>query len=266
MKTLDSKTLISLVLLSLKRHKILSLFSFILILVPIEIVGFMKKPVFVANSTVLIKQNNYQTSSIGKRVYTPRSLGIQMTILKSRFLAAHVVDNLPKRTLRDLEENSEYMDYKINIMNFLRQRIGKSPIVVWRFLFVSRLPLFGWKQRTLILGTFQISKILEELNRFRHNIRIQGVVDPQKLKDFDLVKYALENRIHSIVISLKDRRGTLPIQNILACKMHGINVMEWATFCEKNMNMIDIMNINPSHLVLGDGFQRNRMTIVIKEY
>ena len=137
-------------------------------------------------------------------------------------------------------------------------------IVVWRFLFVSRLPLFGWKQRTLILGTFQISKILEELNRFRHNIRIQGVVDPQKLKDFDLVKYALENRIHSIVISLKDRRGTLPIQNILACKMHGINVMEWATFCEKNMNMIDIMNINPSHLVLGDGFQRNRMTIVIK--
>ena len=114
MKTLDSKTLISLVLLSLKRHKILSLFSFILILVPIEIVGFMKKPVFVANSTVLIKQNNYQTSSIGKRVYTPRSLGIQMTILKSRFLATHVVDNLPKRTLRDLEENSEYMDYKIN--------------------------------------------------------------------------------------------------------------------------------------------------------
>ncbi|MHB1926796.1 MAG: TIGR03013 family XrtA/PEP-CTERM system glycosyltransferase [Leptospirillum sp.] len=137
-------------------------------------------------------------------------------------------------------------------------------IVAWRRFVVLRLPFVGWKRRTLILGTFQISRILEELNKFRHNIRIHGVVDARKLKEFDLVDYAIEHRIHSIVISLKDRRGTLPIHNILACKMHGIDVMEWATFYEKNTNKIDIMNINPSHLILGDGFQRNRLTVVIK--
>ncbi|MHB1286451.1 MAG: TIGR03013 family XrtA/PEP-CTERM system glycosyltransferase [Leptospirales bacterium] len=137
-------------------------------------------------------------------------------------------------------------------------------ITGWRKFVVSRMPVMGWKRRTLILGTFQISKIFDELNKFRHNIRIHGVIDAQKLKDFDLVQYALENRIHSIVISIKDRRGTLPIQNILECKMHGIDVMEWATFYEKNTNKIDIMNINPSHLILGDGFQKNRVTVVIK--
>uniref|UniRef100_A0A7C3QX76 TIGR03013 family PEP-CTERM/XrtA system glycosyltransferase n=1 Tax=Leptospirillum ferriphilum TaxID=178606 RepID=A0A7C3QX76_9BACT len=137
-------------------------------------------------------------------------------------------------------------------------------IVAWRRFVVLRLPFVGWKRRTLILGTFQISRIFEELNKFRHNIRIHGVVDARKLKEFDLVNYAIEHRIHSIVISLKDRRGTLPIHNILACKMHGIDVMEWATFYEKNTNKIDIMNINPSHLILGDGFQRNRLTVVVK--
>jgi len=137
-------------------------------------------------------------------------------------------------------------------------------IVAWRRFVVLRLPFVGWKRRTLILGTFQISRIFEELNKFRHNIRIHGVVDARKLKEFDLVDYAIEHRIHSIVISLKDRRGTLPIHNILACKMHGIDVMEWATFYEKNTNKIDIMNINPSHLILGDGFQRNRLTVVVK--
>ncbi len=137
-------------------------------------------------------------------------------------------------------------------------------IISWRRLVVLRLPSLGWKRRTLILGTFQIAKIFEELNKFRHDIRIHAVIDAQKLKDFDLVQYAVDHKIHSIVISMKDRRGTLPIHNILACKMHGIDVMEWATFYEKNTNKIDIMNINPSNLILGDGFQKNRVTVVIK--
>ena len=134
----------------------------------------------------------------------------------------------------------------------------------WRWVLVLRLPVHEWKRSTLILGTGQIARIFEELNRFRHNIRIQAVVDAQKIKEMNLARYALENKIHSIVISLKDRRGTLPIHEILACKMNGIEVMEWPTFYEKNMNKIDIMNVNPSHLILGDGFQRNRITVVIK--
>ena len=137
-------------------------------------------------------------------------------------------------------------------------------VALWRWVLVLRLPVHEWKRSTLILGTGQIARIFEELNRFRHNIRIQAVVDAQRIKEMNLAHYALEHKIHSIVISLKDRRGTLPIHEILACKMNGIEVMEWPTFYEKNMNKIDIMNVNPSHLILGDGFQRNRITVVIK--
>ena len=139
-------------------------------------------------------------------------------------------------------------------------------VAFWRWVLVQRLPVHEWKRSTLILGTGQIARIFEELNRFRHNIRIQAVVDAQKIKEMNLARYALDHKIHSIVISLKDRRGTLPIHEILECKMNGIEVMEWPTFYEKNMNKIDIMNVNPSHLILGDGFQKNRITVVVKGF
>jgi len=137
-------------------------------------------------------------------------------------------------------------------------------IILWRLFLLPHIPIFRWQERTLILGTFQLPKIFEELNRFRHNITIQGVISPQGLMEFDLLGYAMENKIHSIVISLKDRRGTLPIQTILKCKMNGIDVVEWGTFYERNTNKIDIMNINPSHLIMSDGFQKKHLTLFLK--
>jgi sugar transferase (PEP-CTERM system associated) len=142
--------------------------------------------------------------------------------------------------------------------------VSFTGIVIWRLFLLPHIPIFRWQQRTLILGTFQLPKIFEELNRFRHNITIQGVISHEGLMEFDLLGYALEHKIHSIVISIKDRRGTLPIQSILKCKMSGIDVIEWGTFYERNTNKIDIMNINPSHLILSDGFQKKHLTLFLK--
>ncbi len=130
MHTLDARTIIALTLLSIRRHKFVTFLTFILLLVPITIVGMMKKPVYVSKATVLIKQNNYATSSLGNHVYTPRSLGIQLAILKSQYLAGKVIDALPEKTLRDLEENTEYTDYQEKVINLIRTTIGKSPIVM----------------------------------------------------------------------------------------------------------------------------------------
>ena len=103
MQSLDLKTLLSLLWLSVRRYKILAVLTFFLILTPAVLVGMTKKPVYVAKATVLIKENNYASSSLGNHLHTPRSLGIQFAILKSQYLAGRVVDNLPKDTLRDLE-------------------------------------------------------------------------------------------------------------------------------------------------------------------
>lgn len=130
MRTLDAKTIIALTLLSIRRHKFITFLTFFLLLTPIVVVGMMKKPVYVAKATVLIKQSNYATSSLGNHLYTPRSLGIQLAILKSQYLAGKVINALSKKTLRDLEENTEYTDYQEKVVNLIRTTLGKSPIVM----------------------------------------------------------------------------------------------------------------------------------------
>ena len=130
MQSLDLKTLLSLVWLSVRRYKIVAILTFFLILTPAVLVGMTKKPLYVAKATVLIKENNYASSSLGNHLHTPRSLGIQFAILKSQYLAGRVVGNLPKDTLRDLEEHAEYNDIQGKLINLIRTTLGKAPIVV----------------------------------------------------------------------------------------------------------------------------------------
>ena len=130
MQSLDLKTLLSLAWLAVRRYKVLAILTFFLILAPAIVVGLKKKPVYVAKATVLIKENNYPSSDLGNHLHTPRGLGIQFAILKSQYLAVRVVDNLPKDTLRDLEEHAEYADIQGKIINVIRTTLGKSPIVV----------------------------------------------------------------------------------------------------------------------------------------
>ena len=130
MQSLDLKTLLSLVWLSVRRYKLLAVLTFFLILIPAFFIGMTKKPVYVAKATVLIKENNYASSDLGNHLHTTRGLGIQFAILKSQYLASRVVDNLPKDTLRDLEEHAEYNDFQGKLINLIRTTLGKAPIVI----------------------------------------------------------------------------------------------------------------------------------------
>lgn len=129
MNSFEPKTLITLAILGLRRHKFISIFTFFLFLIPVVAVGLMKKPIYISKATVYLKANNYSTSALGNRVHPPRSLGIQLAILKSAYLASKVVQALPESTLRDLEANAEYTDYETKALNLIRTTLGKSPIV-----------------------------------------------------------------------------------------------------------------------------------------
>lgn len=129
MNVFEPKILLALALLGLKRHKLISILTFFLILIPVAIVGLEKKPVYASKAIVYLKANNYSTSSLDSRVHPPRSLGIQLAILKSAYLSSKVVASLPDKTLRDLEVNAEYTNYEAKILNLMRSALGKPPII-----------------------------------------------------------------------------------------------------------------------------------------
>ncbi len=60
--------------------------------------------------------------------------------------------------------------------------------------------------------------------------------------------------IDKIVIALSDRRGTLPMEILLNCKLRGINVEDVATFYEQVSGKIMLENLRPSWLVFSEDF------------
>jgi sugar transferase (PEP-CTERM system associated) len=63
-----------------------------------------------------------------------------------------------------------------------------------------------------------------------------------------------ENDIHEIVVAVDDRRGVLPMKDLLACRVSGVAVVSLADFFEREAGKIMLGVLDPSVLVFGDGF------------
>jgi sugar transferase (PEP-CTERM system associated) len=60
--------------------------------------------------------------------------------------------------------------------------------------------------------------------------------------------------IDELVIALDDERLQIPVDDILACKLEGVRVIDFLTFFEKHSGEIRLDMVRPSWLYLSDGF------------
>jgi sugar transferase (PEP-CTERM system associated) len=67
------------------------------------------------------------------------------------------------------------------------------------------------------------------------------------------------------VVALEDRRG-LPVSQLLRCKIDGINVIDYQTFCERETCRLDLDELRPSWLIFGTGFTRGIVTDLLKRF
>ena len=81
------------------------------------------------------------------------------------------------------------------------------------------------------------------------NPRVVGTIDELPL----LLKHLNARRV--IVVALDDRRGKLPIDLLLRCRIQGIRVEEGASVLERLTGQIPIKNLRPSWLVFSPGFR-----------
>ncbi|MEE4301647.1 MAG: TIGR03013 family XrtA/PEP-CTERM system glycosyltransferase [Pseudomonadales bacterium] len=83
----------------------------------------------------------------------------------------------------------------------------------------------------------------------RHDLRQQGLLELCTSLDVD-----------EIVIAQDDRRGgatgSMPIQALLECRMHGVNTIELPEFVEREAGRIDVDALRPSWLLFSEGFAR----------
>jgi sugar transferase (PEP-CTERM system associated) len=78
------------------------------------------------------------------------------------------------------------------------------------------------------------------------------------MSDFSLVSYANEHKIDEIVLAVDDRRvGGLPTDELVDCRMSGIEILDLPTFFERKTGKILINALNPSWLYLSEGFRES---------
>jgi len=61
--------------------------------------------------------------------------------------------------------------------------------------------------------------------------------------------------VHRVIVAMPDRRGTLPVQELLSLRLNGVKVEEAASWLEKMSGRIEVDQLYPSWLIFAEGFR-----------
>jgi len=79
-----------------------------------------------------------------------------------------------------------------------------------------------------------------------------------------LINYVADNQVDQIVLAADERRKGLPVQDLLDCKMSGIEVIDLPSFFERETGQIRLDILQPSWLFLSEGFGVSAFRLVKK--
>lgn len=135
------------------------------------------------------------------------------------------------------------------------------------FVRLGNIQLF--KRRVIVLGTAApAAEVLAlEQSGLSGRFRCIGFVaaeNEENLIDCDKTVrlsdqeplFALADRMGAseIVVALKERRSRLPLDELLQCRLRGIQVSQFSTFMERETGKVELESLNPSWLIFADGF------------
>lgn len=69
-----------------------------------------------------------------------------------------------------------------------------------------------------------------------------------------LPEIAQRFNVDDIVVALEDRRLALPMDELLDCRLHGVTVLNFSTFMERQTGQVELQSLYPSWLVFSEGF------------
>jgi sugar transferase (PEP-CTERM system associated) len=152
-----------------------------------------------------------------------------------------------------------------------------AAVVSWRVAFnhFSHDPHLD--ERVLIVGTGHTAHLVaKEIGR-EHDFayRLVGFVDDgegvERVRrdevlgtSADLGAIVAGHHVDRIIVGLSDRRGRLPIEELLRAKLSGVRVEDATTTYERLTGKILIDDLKPSWLIFSDGFRASRLTRVVK--
>ncbi len=152
-------------------------------------------------------------------------------------------------------------------------------------LVILTVALFGWRlgygwlvqlpllvERVYVLGTADRAQRLVQGLRKNPEIgveiaswtgKLEGEVTRESVAAH-LMEVVKKQKVHRVIVAMHDRRGTIPMEELLELRMEGVKVEEATSWLERISGKIEIENLNPSWLVFNEGFRRGSAFIMVR--
>ena len=133
----------------------------------------------------------------------------------------------------------------------------------------QRVLIFGTGTRAKLVGrTLQKSDPHVDLvgyyaspNEAVAEVSAWGILSP----NMSLTDIVMEQQVDEIVVALAERRGgSMPLRELLDCKLQGVRVVDMAAHFEKTLGQIRLDSVSAGWLIFGDGFSQGLWRTVVK--
>jgi len=145
-------------------------------------------------------------------------------------------------------------------------------LIGWRlgFTWLVQLPILV--ERVYVLGTGERAQRVVQGLRQNPELgveiaswtgKMEGAVTRESVAAH-LMEVVHKQKIHRVIVATPDRRGTIPMRELLKLRMQGVKIEEATSWLEKIYGKIEVENLYPSWLVFGEGFRRNTIVRAVR--
>ena len=152
-------------------------------------------------------------------------------------------------------------------------------LIPWRLLYNWFISSDKFKKRVLVLGSGKLARdivreVLKDkdlslyvLGFISNDPKLKGLslVNPKVLGDVnDFPEIVSKEKVDKIIVAMEERRGQLPLDDLLKYKSCGIDIEDGTSFYEKITNKLLVEYLNPSQLIFCKGFELSFFNMFIK--
>ncbi len=133
----------------------------------------------------------------------------------------------------------------------------------WRGAYTWMVKQPFLRERVYVLGTGERAERLVQGLRKRSTLGIEvvgwtGNVEGELTRESvasHLLGVARGKGVHRVIVAMPNRRGTLPVEELLDLRLAGVRVEEATSWLEKISGRIEVEQLYPSWLIFAEGFR-----------
>ena len=161
-------------------------------------------------------------------------------------------------------------------MYYLTLFLATIFLLFWRISFYYYLDRLAPSQNILVVGSGEVAGMVgKEIREWaKLGFNLVGFISPMSgngagieeigevLGDYGKIGEIVRNNgISKIVVAIEQRRGEYPVEEMLALRVTGCQVLEWHGFFEKLSGRIPINHLAPSFFIFNPGFRKSKFIL-----